>query len=233
MRGGARREDVGAAPAAEGVGSSGDPARRRPARPRPLPPRPPPRPPRSPAAEGVGSSGDPARRRPAPAAAEGVGSSGNAPAPDLAAAEWARLRELLESAGLDLPEDHPKRNWEEWKAEHDVDEAELPELTVDQVNFTLDNLNIGNKYSVGIANYEGAPIDYAGEFEIRHFKYDRSTASRFICEVILSARPHKIEFIYNLPESEAVHRAAEREEKGWIARWRSHEGGEVITCKKL
>jgi len=180
MRGGARREDVGAAPAAEGVGSSGD-----------------------------------------------------APAPDQAAAEWARLRELLESAGLDLPEDHPKRNWEEWKAEHDVIEAELPELEVDQVIFTLDNLNIGNKYSVGIANYEGAPIDYAGEFEIRHFKYDRSTASRFICEVILSARPHKIEFIYNLPESEAVHRAAEREEKGWIARWRSHEGGEVITCEKL
>ena len=130
-----------------------------------------------------------------------------------------------------IPDNHPRRKWEEWKARYAPGEVQEPRFEVDQVTFTLDNLNIEDRYLVGIGNYPEAPVRYTEEFVITDFNYTESD-ERFMCEVILSNHPDKIEFIYNNPVSSRVG-SYDGERGGWTTRWRSIAGGEVITCSLI
>jgi hypothetical protein len=130
-----------------------------------------------------------------------------------------------------LPDNHPRRKWEEWKALYAPGEVQEPEFNVDQATFTLDNLNIGDRYSVGLGDYFGAPVNYRGEFEITDFNY-RSHEESFICGVILSDRPNMIEFEYIVPGS-YYGKTMGRKEGGWTTRWRSPCGGTVINCSRI
>lgn len=130
-----------------------------------------------------------------------------------------------------LPDNHPRRKWDEWKALYAPGEVQEPEFIVnDQVTFTLDSVNIGDRYYVDLGNYPGAPVNYRGAFKITDFNY-RSNEESFRCEVILSDRPNMIEFIYNIPESYMAMEGGENE--GWTTRWRNRGGGEVINCSRI
>ena len=130
-----------------------------------------------------------------------------------------------------LSDNHPRRKWEEWKALYAPGEVQEPEFNVDQVTFTLDNLNIGDRYSVGLGNHPGALVNYRGEFEITDFNYTL-TNERFLCEVKLSEPPNNIEFIYNNPVSRVG--AMQEEGVGWTTRWRSSVwDGTVINCSRI
>ena len=131
-----------------------------------------------------------------------------------------------------LPDNHPRKKWDEWKALYAPNEVQEPRFEVDQVTFNLDNLNIGDRYSVGLGNYPGAPVNYRGEFEITDFNY-RSHEESFICEVLLSDRPNNIEFEYIVPGS-YYGNSMGREEGGWETRWRSSAwSGTVINCSRI
>lgn len=105
------------------------------------------------------------------------------------------------------------------KAQYAPDEVREPRFEVDQVTFTLDNLNIGDIYSVGMGNSHSSPINYI------------ETDERFMCEVTLSNRPEKIQFIYNNPLSRMGD--VEGGRAGWMTRFRTAVGGVVITCSRL
>lgn len=127
-----------------------------------------------------------------------------------------------------LPDNHPRIKWDEWKALYAPGEVQEPEFNVDQATFTLDNLNIGDRYSVGLGNYPGAPVNYRGEFEITGFNY-YSHGESFRCEVILSERPNIIHFVYNIPNSYEVVEGGER--VGWTTS--TPMAGAIINCSRI
>ena len=80
-----------------------------------------------------------------------------------------------------------------------------------------------------MGNYPGAPVNYRAVFEITDFNY-ASSNEMFMCEVILSDRPNKIEFEYIVPGS--YYGNSLGREGGWTTRWLDFSG-EVINCSKL
>lgn len=111
------------------------------------------------------------------------------------------------------PADTPRTRWESWKRHHFPGMAlpEPPNFTRGQVTLTLDNLNIGDSFDVGIGDGAGAPVSYQGSFEIIRFNY-RNSPEDFRCEVMLSDRPDMIIFEYIVPGS----RVAESfDRSGW------------------
>jgi hypothetical protein len=121
----------------------------------------------------------------------------------------------------------PRIKWNEWKTRHAPGEVQEPNFNFDQVNFTLDNLYIGDRYSVAMKNYTDGLINRE-EYEITDFNYDMSS-EKFICEVILSDSL-KLEFKYIKPGGlHARHLLMD----GWVTRWGLTIPGQVINCSRI